>query len=124
MKRTMLYPIKPGCFRPRTDGTSNIHIQYCYTSKQRTLLDTEIYILPYRDDFVLGCLTGLRFFGFSVLESPDIRGEFLHKKQQKSSYRVVIPLRQAAKDILEHRFQKDYEPLTNTEFNRVTSALT
>jgi hypothetical protein len=40
----MLYPIKPGCFRPRSDGTSTIHIQYCYSSKQRTLLDTEIQI--------------------------------------------------------------------------------
>jgi hypothetical protein len=44
MKRTMLYPIKPGCFRPRADGISNIHIQYCYTSSLRTLLDTEIQI--------------------------------------------------------------------------------
>jgi hypothetical protein len=76
------------------------------------------HFIPYRDDFVLGCLTGLRFSDFSVLESPDIRGEFLYKKQQKSSHRVVIPLRQAAKDILEHRFKKGYEPLTNAEFNR------
>ena len=38
MKRTMLYQIKPGCFRPSADGFSNIHIQYCYTSKQRTLI--------------------------------------------------------------------------------------
>jgi hypothetical protein len=40
----MLYPIKPGCFRPRAGGVSNIHIQYCYTSKQQTLLDTGIQI--------------------------------------------------------------------------------
>jgi len=76
------------------------------------------HFVPYRDDFVLGCLTGLRFSDFSVLESPDIRGEFLYKKQQKSSHRVVIPLRQAAKDILENRFKRNYEPLTNVEFNR------
>ncbi|MBO9202780.1 MULTISPECIES: site-specific integrase [Niastella] len=75
------------------------------------------FLQPYRDDFVLGCLTGLRFSDFSVLESPDIRGELLYKKQQKSCRRVVIPLRQAAKDILEHRFKEDYEPLTNAEFN-------
>jgi integrase len=67
---------------------------------------------------VLGCLTGLRFSDFSVLETPDIRGEFLYKKQQKSSHWVVIPLRKAAKEILESRFKKDYVPLTNAEFNR------
>jgi len=44
MERTVLYPIKPGCFKPRTDGTSNIHIQYCYTPEKKTLLDTEIII--------------------------------------------------------------------------------
>jgi integrase len=52
------------------------------------------------------------------LESPDIRGDFLYKKQQKSCHRVVIPLRQAAKEIFKKRFKKDYEPLTNVEFNR------
>ncbi|OQP63321.1 hypothetical protein A3860_25880 [Niastella vici] len=81
-------------------------------------LSRHSHFIPYRDDFVLGCLTGLRFSDFSVLESPDIRGEYLFKKQQKSRHRVVIPLRQAAKDILGNRFKKDYEPLTNAEFNR------
>lgn len=40
----MLYPLKPGCFKPRKDGTSIIHIQYCYSSDYRTLLDTGIRI--------------------------------------------------------------------------------
>jgi hypothetical protein len=40
MDRTRLYPIKPGCFKPGNDGTCNIHIQYCFTSEKKTLLDT------------------------------------------------------------------------------------
>jgi hypothetical protein len=44
MGRTMLYPIKPGCFKPRTDGAGNIHIQYCYTPEKEILIDTEIVI--------------------------------------------------------------------------------
>ena len=39
-----MYPIKPGCFRPRKDGISIIHIQYCFTSKKKPLLDTGIEI--------------------------------------------------------------------------------
>ena len=39
-----IYPIKPGCFRPRNDGLSKIHIQYCYTREKKTLLDTDILI--------------------------------------------------------------------------------
>lgn len=76
------------------------------------------HLQPYRDDFVFGCLTGLRFSDFSVLEKPDIRGDFLYKKQQKSSHWVVIPLRKAAREILENRFENNYTPLTNAEFNR------
>lgn len=294
MERTVLYPIKPGCFKPRTGGISNIHIQYCYSSEKKTLLDTKIvipvscwdkvnlvitpdlvqrreevkrqeelekqkadlnvfdqiekyiitqtpkvckdmpriyrnmrdhllayqearkinitfetftfdfyedfvnflsheyvqrrrkqstvglkintvgktinqlrtflinrakkkiiqpvdltdwdvvgeevdaeyldwieigkmwtveltehpHLIPYRADFVLGCLTGLRFSDFSVLEKPDVRGDFLYKKQGKSKHWVVIPLRKIAREILEDRFRTEYVPLSNAEFNR------
>lgn len=42
----MLLPIKPICERKyrRRDGTSLIYIQYCYSSENRTLLNTEITI--------------------------------------------------------------------------------
>ena len=76
------------------------------------------HLITYRNDFVLGCLTGLRFSDFSALEMPDVRGDYLHKKQYKSYHRVVIPLRKAAKEILQGRFNDGYVPLTNAEFNR------
>src|SRR6185503_13574244 len=34
----------PVCIRPRKDGTSIIHIQYCYSNEQKTILDTKITI--------------------------------------------------------------------------------
>ncbi|MGN6417357.1 MAG: tyrosine-type recombinase/integrase [Pseudobacter sp.] len=76
------------------------------------------HLIPYRNDFVLGCLTGLRFSDFSALEMPDARGDYLYKKQFKSYHRVVIPLRKAAKEILQGRFNEGYVTLTNAEFNR------
>ncbi|MES2329699.1 MAG: phage integrase SAM-like domain-containing protein [Bacteroidota bacterium] len=76
------------------------------------------FLEEYRDDFVLGCLTGLRFSDFSKLQPNDIRGEFLYKKQQKSNHWVVIPLRPEAKEILQRRFKKGKKPQTNPEFNR------
>lgn len=42
----------------------------------------------------------------------------LYKKQQKSDYWVVIPLRRKAKIILDNRFKKNTSPLTNAEFKR------
>lgn len=76
------------------------------------------HLEEYRDDFVLGCLTALRFSDFSKLEKHDIRGEMLYKKQQKSNHWVVVPLRDEAKVILENRFRKNLKATTNGEFNR------
>jgi hypothetical protein len=81
-------------------------------------LSGQSFLEEYRDDFVLGCLTGLRFSDFSKLQATDVRGEFLYKKQQKSNHWVVIPLRHEAKLILEQRFKKRVKAQTNPEFNR------
>jgi integrase len=44
----MLLPIKPICERKdvRRDGTCLIHIQYCYSSEKRTILNTQLSIPP------------------------------------------------------------------------------
>jgi len=77
-----------------------------------------LHLVCYRDDFILGCMTGLRFSGFTKINTFDIRGDFLYKKQQKSFHWVVIPLRPAAEQILEKRFRNKVAPPSNPEFNR------
>ena len=85
---------------------------------QHVDLSHHAHLNDYRNDFVLGCLTGLRFSDFSKLNENDIRGDMLYKKQQKSDHWVVIPLCREAKIILDNRFKKNISPLTNAEFNR------
>lgn len=74
-------------------------------------------LIQSRNDFVLGCLTGLRFSDFQSLERVDWRGGRLYKKQQKSKHWVVIPLRPAAQDILQHRFLENAPLLSNVKLN-------
>ncbi len=83
-------------------------------------IDLSLYphLVDYRDDFVLGCMTGLRFSDFSKLMKDDLRGDMLYKKQQKSDHWVVIPLRPEAKKILDDRFSNNTPSPTNAEFNR------
>jgi site-specific recombinase XerD len=81
-------------------------------------LSGHLYLNNYRNDFVLRCLTGLRFSDFSEIMKDDIRKDMLYKKQNKSDHRVVIPLRDEAVDILRNRFENNIEVLTNAEFNR------
>lgn len=85
---------------------------------QKVDLSDHPHLENYRSDFVLGCLTGLRFSDFATLDEHDIRADMLYKKQEKSDHWVVIPLRKAAVEILKNRFEKNIPALTNAEFNR------
>ncbi len=76
------------------------------------------YLGEYRDLFVLGCLTGLRFSDFSTLQPEDLKRDMLYKKQTKSDHWVVIPLREEAKMIFTRQFKDKLKCLTNPEFNR------
>jgi site-specific recombinase XerD len=76
------------------------------------------HLTSYRNDFVLGCLTGLRFSDFSELMKDDVRKDMLYKKQNKSEHWVVIPLRNEALEILKTRFEKSVAVLTNGDFNK------
>ena len=75
------------------------------------------HLTDYKDDFVLGCLSGLRFSDFSSIKKEDLRDDMLYKKQQKSEHWVVIPLRSEARNILNKRISNGFKSLTNVEFN-------
>jgi integrase len=75
-------------------------------------------LVRFRDMFVLGCLTGLRFSDYNSIRPEDIRNGMLHKKQGKSDHWVVIPLRAAAYDIITNRFKNKIPKTTNEELNR------
>ena len=72
----------------------------------------------FRDMFVLGCLTGLRFSDFNEIKSHDIKNGILYKKQSKSDKWVVIPLRSEAYDILINKFERKVPKTSNEELNR------
>lgn len=81
-------------------------------------LGEHAHLSDYRDELVLGCLTGLRFSDFSNLMENDVRGDLLYKKTQKSDNWVVIPLRPEAQKILKKRFRNGVIPPLNQVFNR------
>jgi integrase len=74
-------------------------------------------LIPYRDLFVLGCLTGLRFSDFSALEPEDLQQDMLYKKQEKSVHWVVIPMRNEAKEIFTRQFREQIPIISNVKFN-------
>lgn len=95
---------------------------YLTVAEIRSLYQVDLSSHPewgrFRDMFVLGCLTGLRFSDYSGIKPEDIRKGMLYKKQSKSDHWVVIPLRAEAYDILINRFNKQVPKTTNEELNR------
>lgn len=81
-------------------------------------LSSEPWLIPYQRDFVLGCLTGLRFSDFSNIQKSDMVNNRLRIKQQKSDSWVVIPLRDEAVEILKRKFRDRPFRHSNPEFNR------
>ena len=81
------------------------------------------HLVEYKNDLVLGCLTGLQFSDFSKIKQHDLREGMLFKKQQKSDHWVVIPLRNDALQILENRSFENFQTPTNAEFNRHIKSL-
>jgi integrase len=53
-----------------------------------------------RDQFLVGCYTGLRFSDFSRLTADNIRDGFIEITQQKTGKPVVIPIHQVVSDII------------------------
>ena len=58
------------------------------------------YLVKYRDVFMVGCLTGLRFSDYSNIQFDEVKNDMLHIVQKKTLLTVIIPLREDAKKIL------------------------
>jgi hypothetical protein len=70
-------------------------------------LSQEPHLDKYRHLLVFGCRSGMRWSDFSTIDpTTDLRGNYLHKKQEKSDTWVVVPLRPDALHILVNVFKK------------------
>lgn len=118
-RRKIIAPINLDDFKILDEETDAVYLTWNEINLIYQLdLSGHPHLIKYRDLFVLGCLTGLRFSDFSIICKEDIRQEMLYKKQGKSDHWVVIPLRKVANDILANRFNFNIPHVCNGMFNR------
>lgn len=118
VRRKIISPIDLSDFKILEEESDAIYLSWKEINQVfYTDLSEYPYLVPYRDLFVLGCLTGLRFSDFSNIRPEDIRDGMLYKKQGKSDHWVVIPLMNIAKEILMSRFKKIVPIVNNPDFN-------
>lgn len=60
-----------------------------------------------RDLFLISCYTGLRYSDFSVLSKENIKDNRIHFKTEKTEHKVVIPIHNKVREILE---KYEYKP--------------
>ncbi|MFX1706898.1 site-specific integrase [Chitinophaga sp. CC14] len=118
VRRKIIPPIDLSDFKILNEESDAIYLSWKEINRiYNTDLTDSPALLPYRDLFVLGCLTGLRFSDFSNIKPEDIREGMLRKKQKKSDHWVVIPLMDVANEILINRFRKVIPVVNNPDFN-------
>lgn len=119
VRRKMIKPIDLTDFKIPEEESDAIYLSHEEITRiYQADLSAHPYLVEYRDLFVLGCLTGLRFSDFSTLKPEDLQRDMLYKKQEKSDHWVIIPLRHEAKIIFTRQFRDKIPQLTNPEFNR------
>lgn len=119
VRRKIIKPIDLTDFKIPEEESDAIYLSHEEITKiYQTDLSKYPHLIEYRDLFVLGCLTGLRFSDFSTLRPEDLQRDMLYKKQEKSDHWVIIPLRHEAKLIFTRQFRDRIPQLTNPEFNR------
>jgi site-specific recombinase XerD len=119
VKRKIIAPIDLTDFKIPEEEIDAIYLSHQeIIAIYQTDLSEHAHLIEYRDLFVLGCLTGLRFSDFSTLKPEDLQRDMLYKKQEKSDHWVIIPLREEAKHIFTRQFKDLIPALTNPEFNR------
>jgi integrase len=119
IRRKIIAPIDMQDWDILEEDADTIYLSFEEIEAIRTCdLGDHAHLSDYRDELVLGCLTGLRFSDFSNIQENDIRGDLLYKKAQKVNARVVIPLQPAAVGILKRKFSKGLPPTLNQVFNR------
>jgi integrase len=94
---------------------------YLTTEEIMRIYQTDLSNCPsldkFRNLFIFGCLTGLRFSDFSTIKSEDVRDRMLYKKQKKSDRWVVVPLKEEAYSIFVNDFKRKMPVIYNAEFN-------
>ncbi len=119
MRRKIIPPIDLSDFRILDEDTDAVYLTWEEVARiYQADLSEQPQLTKYRDLFVLGCLTGLRFSDFSSIQPEDVRRGSLYKKQKKSDHWVVVPLWNAAEEILVRRFNRRIPVVSNPEFNR------
>jgi integrase len=105
-------------FKSMEEDVEGVFLSWRELSKiYRLDMDKHPCLIKYRDLFIIGCLTGLRFSDYSTLNRNHLKDGMLHVRQYKTGDPVVIPLREDARQILVDKYQMRLPRISLVNFN-------
>lgn len=98
---------------------------YLNEKELSALYDLDLSETPHyervRDLFLVGCWTGLRFSDFTAIKPEYIQGDFIHITTFKTDEKVIIPIHEMVKTIMEKysgKYPNNLPPaITNQKMN-------
>jgi len=101
ISKKIIPAIDLGCLRGMEEDVEGVYLDWKELSAIYHLdLSGDPGLVKYRDLFIVGCLTGLRFSDYSTLGRHQLKDGMLHVRQRKTGATVVVPLREDARRIL------------------------
>jgi integrase len=89
-------------FSKLQNDTDNIYLDQTQLEIIRNLdLTKNTRLDRVRDLFLVGCWTGLRFSDFNAISPKNIQGGFIEIETQKTGERIVVPIHDTIKSIME-----------------------
>lgn len=119
VRRKIIAPIDMSEFKIVNEEADTI---YLTNDEISTIYYTDLteypHLIQYRDLFVLGCLTGLRFSDYTSLQYQDVRKGMLFKKAKKVDTWIIVPLLDEAQIIFDTHFKNRIPKISNPKFNK------
>jgi integrase len=106
-------------FQVISEDAENIYLTETELDKIKNLnFDKTKRLDEVRDLFLVGCYTGLRFSNFTAIKTENFTSDgFIEVKQSKSDNKVVIPIKNELRQILEKYQYKLPKAISNQKFN-------
>lgn len=112
------YRYKSRSFKAPSEEADNIYLTKEELDKFYTHdFSKKPYLERVRDLFIVGSWTGLRYSDLQQITPDKIKGNFIELRQQKTGQKVIIPVHQTVREILDKYNGELPEPISNQKFN-------
>ena len=118
IRKKIIPPVDLECFKGLEEDVEGVFLDRKELSKiYHADLSRRPTLIKYRDLFIIGCLTGLRFSDYSTLGRGQFKEGMLQVRQIKTGDTVVVPMKVEVMRLLIEKYQMRMPKVSMANFN-------